>query len=147
VARNDIRELSVKPSLPGTDMQLLNGGRPFIAKSMAATSDPWIRKWGQANEYLEWYRNDRGSRSICFRAYRESPGLAPPFVVESENGWVALEAWSKYDFMRGDLRGEIRGEHVWITNRRDQGRLHDLRTGGLVWEAPPDSRASIWPGP
>jgi hypothetical protein len=78
-------------------------------------------------------------------AYRETPWLATPIVVEADGGWTGLEAWNSYRYTWGHLRGEIAGDHLLLTDDKVT-RLHDLRGGAVLWEPPPDTRAAFWPG-
>ena len=104
----------------------------------------WCRTWGSDNEYLSWYRSERGSRPVQFRAYRETRWLATPIVVQADAGWTGLDAWAKFPYTSGHLAGEIAGDYLLLTDN-DVTRLHDLRSGAVVWEPPRKTRAAIWP--
>lgn len=139
----DLRQLDTRMAAP-TSVDIRVGEVAFLPKSMLS-SDPWSKEYGQANEYLEWYRSDRGTRKVFFRAYRESRGLAPAIVVEAASGRVRLSAWDSYSFYSSDLQGEIRGGHLLLTNASSVARLHELETGATVWESPPQARVWLWP--
>jgi hypothetical protein len=104
----------------------------------------WFKAWRGPDEYLSWYRCDRGSRAVRFRAYSESAGIAIPIVVEADAGWTALAQWAGYQYTFNRLRGEILGDFLLLTDY-SVTRLHDLRDASLVWEAPKDDVVGIWP--
>jgi hypothetical protein len=140
----DLRNLQTRLPQHWANCDIRANAVAFIPNSFAS-SDPWTKQWGQGDEYLDWYRCDRGARKVFFRAYRESRGLAPPIVIETASGLQRLAVWDNYSFYSNDLKGELRGGHLLITNGTSVARVHALDTGAVVWEAPPRARVALWP--
>jgi len=140
----DLRSLEGWAPRQWADVDVRGDAVAFIAKSIIG-ADPWSKQWGNADEYIEWYRSDRGTRQVFFRAYRESRGLAPPFIVATQSGLTRLTEWDSYRPYSNDLEGQVRGDYLLLTNGHALARLYRLTTGELLWESPPKARVSLWP--